>query len=60
MSEFKSPRKVEEEIKLYQRDRFETYMQMADDGVLERALAITAFREELESGIWKPEDERTA
>jgi hypothetical protein len=50
--QWKSPRKVEEEIKQYQRDRFETYMQMSDDGVLERALAIIALREEIESGIW--------
>lgn len=55
MSEFKSPRKVEEEIKQYTRDRFEAYMHLEDDGILTRALAITALREELESNIWTPE-----
>ena len=53
---WKSPRKVEEEIKQYQRERFEAYMKMADDGVLTQALGITALREELESGVWSPEN----
>jgi len=52
---WKSPRKVEEEIKQYQRDRFESYMKLEDDGHLTRALAIVALREELESNIWTPE-----
>lgn len=49
MSEtYKSPRKVEEEIRNYKRERFESYMQRADSGELPRALAITALREELD------------
>lgn len=48
MEEWKSPRKVEEEVREYKHKRFEDYMQLADDGKLPRALAITAFREELE------------
>ena len=43
---FKSPRKVEEEIKQYRRDRFETYMEAADRGEITRELAIAAFRDE--------------
>ena len=46
--EWKSPRKVEEEVREYKHKRFEDYMVMADEGKLTRALAITAFREELE------------
>jgi hypothetical protein len=37
-------------------------MQMSDDNVLPRALAITAFSEEVNHVIWTPEgaiDERT-
>lgn len=45
---WKSPRKVEEEIRTYQRNRFEMYMQMEDAGHLTRDLAISALREELE------------
>lgn len=60
MSEqWKSPRKVEEEIKQYQRNRFEAYMMMADDGVITRALGIAALRDEMESGIWTPEEAPT-
>lgn len=47
MSEYKSPRKIEEEIKQYRHRRFETYMQMVDRGELTRALAIAALRDEL-------------
>ena len=52
---WKSPRKIDEEIKEYRRNRFETYMGMADRGEIERALAIQALREEDEAGIWVPE-----
>lgn len=45
---FKSPRKVEEELKVYRNQRFESYMAMADRGELTRALAIAAFRDELD------------
>ncbi len=52
MSEvFKSKRKVEEEVREYKFKRFEDYMVMADEGKLERALAIVAFSEELEHTI---------
>lgn len=58
MSEFKSRRKIEEEIKQYQYDRFEAYMKLVDDGILTRELGFAALREELESGIFVPvEDE---
>lgn len=52
LPEYKSPRKVQEEIQRYSYERFESYMKLADDGVLERALAITAFKDELVSDIW--------
>ncbi len=61
METWKSPRKVDEEVRQYKHDRFERYMQMADDGTLTRALAIAAFSEEIEGIIWTPEgkiDER--
>lgn len=48
MEDWKSPRKVEEEVREYKHKRFEDYMVLADEGKLPRALAITAFREELE------------
>lgn len=48
MEQWKSPRKREEEVKQYRSKRFEDYMVMADEGKLPRALAITAFREELQ------------
>lgn len=46
--EWKSPRKVDEELKAYKEKRFEDYMQMVDRGELSRELALTAFREELD------------
>lgn len=46
--EWKSPRKIEEEIRQYRYKRFEDYMQMEDRGELTRSLAIAALREELE------------
>ena len=46
--EWKSPRKIEEEIKLYKRSRFEFYMEEVDNGKLERELALAALREEIE------------
>lgn len=52
--EWKSPRKVEEEIKVYQHNRFEAYMQMVDKGELPRAIGISAMYDDIESGIWKP------
>lgn len=54
---WKSPRKVAEEVRDYQRTRFEAYMRMADDGVITRELGIAAMRDEMESGIWTPDDE---
>lgn len=52
--DWKSPRKVEEELRDYQRNRFEAYMRMADDGAITRELGIAALRDEMESGIWEP------
>lgn len=46
--EWKSPRKIEEEVKEYREKRFEDYMQMVDRGELTRELAFTALREEIE------------
>ena len=54
--EWKSPRKVEEEMRDYNRQRFEQYMQMADDGTLTRALAIAAMREEQEFRLLTAEE----
>lgn len=45
---WKSPRKVEEEIRQYQHKRFEDYMEMADIGLISRQLAIQAMRDEVE------------
>ena len=49
MEAWKSPRKVEEEVKQYKRSRFEWYMTQEDDGKMTRELAITALREELDN-----------
>lgn len=46
--QWKSPRKVEEEIRDYQRKRFEDYMEMADVGLISRELAVRALRDEVE------------
>ncbi len=46
---WKSPRKVEEEIRDYKRDRFEKYMLREQSGELTRALAIAALRTELDN-----------
>lgn len=54
--EWKSPRRVNEEIVAYQRTRFEAYMTMEDNGILTRSLAIAALRDEVESGIWRPDE----
>jgi hypothetical protein len=48
MEEWKSPRKIEEEVKEYRAKRFEDYMQMVYRGELTRELAFTALREEIE------------
>ena len=45
--EWKSPRRVEAEIRAYRHQRFEDYMVMEDRGELTRALALTALREEM-------------
>lgn len=44
---WKSPRRIEEDVRAYRHKRFEDYMQMEDRGELTRALAITALREEM-------------
>lgn len=46
--QWKSPRKIEEEVREYRAKRFEDYMVMVDEGKLTRALAITALREEIQ------------
>ena len=49
MSEvWKSPRKIEEDIKMYQRKRFEDYMQYVDMGIMSDEEAIAALRAELD------------
>ena len=48
MEDWKSPRKIEEEVKEYRLKRFEDYMQMVDRGELTREIAITALRQEIE------------
>ena len=45
--EWKSPRKIEEEVKKYWAERFEDYMQMEDRGEITRELAIELLREEI-------------
>ena len=47
MEDWKSPRKIEEEVKQYRAKRFEDYMTLVDKGELTQALAITALREEI-------------
>lgn len=54
---WKSPRKIDEEIKEYKRKRFETYMEMADRGEITRSLAIQAFKEEDSYLLWVAEGE---
>jgi hypothetical protein len=48
MEEWKSPRKIEEEVKEYRLKRFEDYMVLVDRGELTRELAFTALREEIQ------------
>lgn len=58
-TEWKSPRRVEEEVKAYRAKRFEYYMKLSDDGILTEEEAIQACREELENpdAIWTPGDD---
>jgi hypothetical protein len=46
---WKSPRKIEEEIKQYKIDRFERQMQLVDRGDIPRAIALTALAEEFDN-----------
>ena len=48
---WKSPRRVDEEIKLYQRERFEIHMRRADIGSTTRELAIQAMRDEIDGTV---------
>ena len=48
-SEWKSPRRIEADIKAYRSHRFEDYMSQVDEGSLEQVIAIAALREELEN-----------
>lgn len=50
-SNWKSPRKIEEEIKKYYHTRFEWYMQRVDDGELELDQAIEELRSEIENTV---------
>lgn len=47
--QWKSPRKIEEEVAEYRLKRFEDYMVMVDKGELTRELAFIALREEIEA-----------
>lgn len=47
--EWKSPRKVNEEIRDYKRARFEHWMTKEDNGELVREMAIAALRSEMEN-----------
>lgn len=49
MENWKSPRKVEEEVRQYQRDRFEHYMTQEDLGLISRDMAIVALMSEIVS-----------
>jgi len=54
-SNWKSPRKIEEEIKEYYHTRFEWYMQRVDDGELLLDEAIAELRSEIENtAIFEP------
>lgn len=44
---WKSPRRIDEENRLYIRKRFESYMTMEERGELTRELALRALREEI-------------
>ncbi len=46
--QWKSPRKIEEEVSAYRQKRFEDYMVLVDKGEITRALAFTALREEIQ------------
>lgn len=58
--EWKSPRKIEEEVKEYRLKRFEDYMVMVDRGELTRELAFTALREEIQYSDQLTESARRA
>lgn len=45
MSEWKSPRKVEEEIRDYRRNLFEILMAKVDRGEISRKMALKALRD---------------
>lgn len=45
MSEFVSPRKVDEQEREYRHQRFESFMVRVDRGEMSRELAIQALRE---------------
>lgn len=51
---FQSPRSIEEEVKRYQRERFEDYMQMVDRGELPLEIGIAALRDEAAACDWAP------
>lgn len=46
---WKSPRKIEEEVRNYKRERFEHHMTEADEGRVTREMAIKALEQELEN-----------
>ena len=47
-SNWKSPRKIEEEVKAYYHERFEWYMQRVDVGEISLEDAIVELRNEIE------------
>lgn len=47
MEAFKSPRQLEEDLKIYQRKRFEHYMLDVDAGKIPQQIAIAALRDEV-------------
>jgi GTPase Era involved in 16S rRNA processing len=46
--DWRSPRKIEEDVKRYRSKRFEDYMKMEERGEITRELALAALREEIE------------
>lgn len=57
MEAWKSPRKVEEDIRNYRRKRFEHYWVSADMGVDSLAVALDALRKELADGTVVDDDD---
>ena len=52
MERWKSPREIDEEVRLYKLSRFEHFMSQVDDGTMTEAEALEAIRAE-ENGTIK-------